>query len=414
MPDHRHPPPHPLDPDRTVPALLVKVGHYPEHPGGLGVIRTLGRLGVPVYAMVEHPRTPAAVSRYLTRGFVLPSTGLEDPAELVERIRAAGRVIGRPAVAVATDDEGAVLLAEHAEALADRFLLPPVPPALPRELASKAGLYRLCIRHGVPTPRALAPGSRDELLATARHWGYPVVLKNLEAWTRLRHPVVRHTTVVPDEAALRALLPADGRPSVLLQEYLPKERCEDWISHLWIGSDGGAGSAPDTVFTGRKVRSWPPYSGVTTRARAVPNPELAALALGFCRAIGYRGVADLDWRRDLRDGRYLLVDFNPRTGAQFRAFESVDGVDVVRALHLGLTGRPVPPGPQLERGFAVGQLDLPSALVSAWHDRRIPPDLRPRRGTERSWLARDDPAPAAAEVLWFGAAVGRRLRRALG
>jgi D-aspartate ligase len=46
--------------DRTVPALLVKVGRYPEHHGGVGVIRTLGRRGVPVHAMVEDRFTPAA------------------------------------------------------------------------------------------------------------------------------------------------------------------------------------------------------------------------------------------------------------------------------------------------------------------------------------------------------------------
>ncbi|MDH6109688.1 hypothetical protein P3T36_000459 [Kitasatospora sp. MAP12-15] len=39
--------------DRTVPALPVKVSRYPQHHGGLGAIRTLGRCGVPVYAMVE-------------------------------------------------------------------------------------------------------------------------------------------------------------------------------------------------------------------------------------------------------------------------------------------------------------------------------------------------------------------------
>jgi hypothetical protein len=31
--------------DRSVPALVLKVGQYPIHSGGLGVIRTLGRLG---------------------------------------------------------------------------------------------------------------------------------------------------------------------------------------------------------------------------------------------------------------------------------------------------------------------------------------------------------------------------------
>jgi D-aspartate ligase len=393
--------------DREVPALLVKVGRYPQHHGGVGVLRTLGRRGVPVHAMVEDRFTPAAVSRYAARRFVLPTTGLEEPEVLVSALLAIGRSIGRPSVAVPTDDEAAVLLAEHADRLGAWFLLPPVPPGLPRRLADKAELHRLCLEHGVPTPHSRAPADRDELLALGEKLGYPVVLKNLAAWTRLRAPVVRHTTTVHDERELRELLaacPPGTEPSVLVQEYIPAELAEDWITHLYCGADG----RQRIVLTGLKLRSWPPGAGVTTRACALPNACLERQAAEFCRRIGYRGVADLDWRFDRRDGRYKLVDFNPRTGAQFRLFETTDGVDVVRALHLDLSGRPVPDDGALKlRAYAVGQLDLPAAAAWAWQQRRLPPAMLPRRSTERAWLCRDDPAPLLAEAVRFGGTLAR-------
>ncbi|QMU77473.1 ATP-grasp domain-containing protein [Streptacidiphilus sp. PB12-B1b] len=392
--------------DRSVPALLVKVGRYPQHHGGVGALRTLGRGGVPVHAVVENRLTPAALCRYTGGRFVRPSTGFEQPADLADALLAIGRSIGRRSVAVATDDEAALLLAEHADRLAEWFLLPPVPAGLPRRLADKDGLHRLCLEHGVPTPLSRAPTDRAGLLATGRELGYPLVLKNLEAWTRLRAPAVHHTTVVRDERELLAAFPADTVPSVLVQEYLPPEQAEDWITHLYCPADG---SEP-LVFTARKIRSWPPDAGVTTRARALENPPLAEQAREFCRRVGYRGVADLDWRLDRRDGRYKLVDFNPRTGAQFRLFETEDGVDVVRALHLDLTGRPVPRrARQRARAYTVGQLDLPSAAVWAWRERRLPPELLPRRSTERAWFCLDDPVPALAESVLFGGSVAQRL-----
>ena len=392
--------------DRSVPVLLIKVGYYPQHHGGVGVLRTLGRRGVQVHAMVENRRTPAALCRYTAGRFVRPTTGLEPPEELVSALLEIGRSLGRRSVAVATDDEAALLLAEHAERLAECFLLPPVPAGLPRLLADKDGLHRLCLEHGVPTPHSRAPADHDALLATGRDLGYPLVLKNLEAWTRLRAPAVQHTTLVHDERELLAVFPVGSTPSVLVQEYLPADLAEDWITHLYCAADG----TTPLVFTGLKVRSWPPSAGVTTRARSLPNPVLAEQAADFCRRVGYRGVADLDWRLDRRDGRYKLVDFNPRTGAQFRLFETEDGLDVVRALHLDLTGRPLPDGSrQLVRDYTVGQLDLPSAAVWAWQKRRMPPDLVPRRDTERAWVARDDPAPMLAESVLFAGAVARRL-----
>lgn len=236
------------------------------------------------------------------------------------------------------------------------------------------------------------------------------MLKNLEAYTRLRAPVVGHTTLVRDEDELRAVVPRDGEISVLAQEYLPPESSQDWTTHLYCG----AGGAVRVVFTGRKLRCWPPESGIASRAVAERDEQLARLAAGLCRALGYSGAADLDWRLDLRDGRFKLVDFNPRTGAQFRAFENLRGVDVVRAMHLDLTGRRVEAAGQLtSRTFVVGQLDLPSALDWARVHRRLPPAVLPHRGIERSWLHADDPLPAAAEAVRFTGLVARRLAGAM-
>lgn len=175
-----------------------------------------------------------------------------------------------------------------------------------------------------------------------------------------------------------------------------------------------SGRPPEAVFTGYKVRSWPPHSRGTTRAWAWPNPGLAERAAELCRRIGYSGVADLDWRFDRRDGLCKLVDFNPRIGAQFRLFESLRGVDVVRAMYLDLTGQRIPGGQQaFGRMFVVGQLDVLSAAVGAWYERRLPPAVLPRRGLERAWLSRDDPLPAAAEAVRFSGTVARRLSRPL-
>ena len=48
--------------DCRIPALVVKTGRDPMHSGEVGVIRTLGRLGVPVYTLAEDRFTPAALS----------------------------------------------------------------------------------------------------------------------------------------------------------------------------------------------------------------------------------------------------------------------------------------------------------------------------------------------------------------
>ncbi len=381
----------PVAADRSVPGLIVKIGDYPLHHGGVGAIRSLGRLGVPMYAVTEDRWTPAALSRYLRSGFVWPTTGTERPEELVAGLLRIGRRIGRPAVLIPTDEEAAVLIAEHAEALAGSFLFPPVERALPRRLASKQGLHELCAEHGVPSPSALFPASYEEIEKYASVASFPLVAKNREAFERRAHPAVHGTTRIGGPRELLELARGWGpSPGVILQEYLPREEAEDWIVHAYFDAE----STPLAMFTGVKVRSWPPHAGMTANAYVVDNPELAAMAAQFIKQIGFCGIIDLDWRFDRRDGRYKLLDFNPRMGAQFRLFENEAGIDVVRAQHLDLTGRPVPEAEQLTgRRFIVENIDLPAFAAYRRSGYTTPHAPARASGTELAWVARDDMKP---------------------
>lgn len=390
-------------------ALIVKIGRYPLHHGGLGAIRSLGRVGVRVHAITEDRFTPAALSRYCTQALVAPTTGSEDDADLLAALSATARRLPGPVVPIATDDESAVLLAEHREELAPRFVMPPAPPALPRRLASKRGLHDLCIEHGFPTPSAAFPESAGDVGRFAEEASFPVVVKNVDPFARLRAPAVEGTTVVRDRAALLELARTwPERPGVMLQEYVPPNAAEDWVFHGYFD----ARSECRVAFTGVKHRSWPPRSGVTAFARAVDNDGLAALVVEFCKRVGYCGLVDLDVRLDRRDMRYKLVDFNPRAGAQFRAFETDAGIDVVRAMHLDLTGRPIPPGrPVPGRRYVVEHLDLPAVL--AYRRLKAEPVSVPLAAgpVEAAWFQRDDLLPFVAMCARSPTLLSARVRR---
>lgn len=392
-----------LDLDTSVPVLVVKIGPYPLHHGGVGVIRSLGRLGVPVYAVTESRATPAALSRYLRGRVVWPTTGLEQPDQLVAGLLAVGRDLMRRseraghadrAIALPTDDEAALLLGEHGGELGECFVIPAVAPGLPRSLANKDTLAELCAMHRIPSPTSILPESVEQMVESSAKIGYPVIVKNARPWQRLIRPGVGSSTVVADEAALRELT-RDWveMPSVLVQELVPGGDGADWVVNAYCDSD----SRSAVCFTGVKVRCWPPQGGVGSLLYSKPNDAIAEMTAELCRKVGYQGVADLDWRLDGATGTFKLLDFNPRLGAQAQLFRNEHGVDVARALHLDLTGRPVPRSPQrYDRGLRVEHLDVP-ALVSAWHSGQPRSSVRiPRGRTALAWLAPADPMPALA------------------
>ena len=307
----------------------------------------MGRAGVPVYAVTEDGVTPASTSRYLTGQEKLSSGGEPDQSALLDRlVEVVERLPARPLL-VCSDDEAAVLVAEGAAALAGGAIYPAVAPGLPRRLASKLGLYEICRQFDVPTPATWGVKTGDDLEATLADLALPVVVKQTDPWSRLTRPVVTGSTVVRTADDVRRLRAAFDRwpegSDVVVQEYLPDEDAEDWFVHGYCS----ASSEVVRIFTGRKLWSWPARAGATAYARTESNEEIERSVRELCRQVGYCGIFDTDWRYDRRTATYLLLDFNPRVGAQFRMFEDDAGVDVVRAMHLDLSGRLLSPGQQV-------------------------------------------------------------------
>jgi D-aspartate ligase len=375
-------------------ALVLKVGRYPLHHGGVAVVRTLGRVGVRVFGVHEDRGTPAARSAYLTGGFVWPTAGQDDyQRQLLVGIGDVLAQIGRPCVVIPTDDHAAVFLNEHADRLPTLLRQPALPPGMARQLVNKKLCRDLALQAGFPIPATTVVRCPASVAEFGRV-DFPVVVKRAERalgddGKRTYSTVIAHS---PDELRSLVQAPADEH-DVLLQEVIPGDPGDDWLFHAYCD----AGSNSLVSFTGRKLRSYPPYAGETAYAVTEDNPQLRDQIERLLKAIGFVGIVSMDLRYDRRDGTYRLLDFNPRTGACFRLFENVEGIDVVRALHLDLSGRPVPRGPQRDgRAYVVEPYDVRASgtyVCAGLTRRRWLSSLV--HADERAWLSSDDLVPTA-------------------
>ncbi|MFI0922845.1 ATP-grasp domain-containing protein [Streptomyces sp. NPDC021012] len=382
--------------DTSVPTVLVRLDRNPFHHGTLGATRSLGRAGIPVHAVIESSTSPVARSRYLRSARERPGT--DSSTELSALLaRIADEITddpSHPVLAVPLDDVSALALARRRTELAPRFLLPEQTEEQLLRVADKAELAETCAGLGLPHPRTELPEGADEAAAMAWSLGLPVVAKWSRPWLLPAGGGLRSTTIVRSLAEVRELYARtpEAGSRLLLQELLPAGRDLDWFFHGYVDSAGRC----STGATGRKERSWPDGAGLTASGRWTANPTVDRTARELLAALDYRGVCDLDFRLNRATGAYHLLDFNPRPGAQFRLFTDPDGLDVVRALHLDLTGRPVPPhSPAYGRRFLVENYAVLSLLASP--RRRYAPGPGDARGrTECAWFAADDPLPALA------------------
>lgn len=383
------------DLDTGIPVVLLRTARDVLHHGTLGAIRSMGRAGVPVHAVLEGERTPAGRSRHLSRR--LPwAPAPADAAGLLGYLAAVARSMDDLALLLPMDDAAALFVAHHAAELAPRFLFSAQMPSLLEALADKAALRDLCERAGVPHPETRVPGSSGEVDDAVDRLGLPLVAKWARPW-RLP-PGHRGTTVVRTRRQAHRLFAEagpDGAGRLLLQRRVAPSAGTDWFFHGYFDE----GSHCLLGGTGRKELASPPGAGPTALGRWLPDPEIDGLARELLYSLGYCGPVDLDFRRDETTGTCYLLDVNPYLGAQFRLFTDRNGLDPLRAAHLDLSRRPVPAAvPHHGRTLLV---ENHLARPSVWRGAAVPvPRLRTVcEADEFAWFAPDDMAPFLAVVV---------------
>jgi predicted ATP-grasp superfamily ATP-dependent carboligase len=369
--------------DSSTPVVVI----YRGGNGALAVARTLGRLGVPAYLVAQRDANASVQSsRFWRKRFWCDFSA--PPEQIVEFLLKVGREVRtgpRRPVLLTLADWAAIFIEHHAEQLEQGFAFPRAREPVIARLADKWTMFRLARDNGVATPYTLRPHSRDDAAAFAREAGFPIVMKAADPAA----PHVPAKAIVANEGELLAKFDADanaGGPNLVLQEFIPGDARDVWMCNAYFTRD----SQCKAVFTGRKLRQVD-RTGIASLAVCEGNAAVAQATVRFMQGVGYAGAVGIGYRYDARTGEYKVLDVNPRVSGVFRLFCAGNGMDVVRACYLDLTGQPVPEATLVEGRKWMLEDDIFAArgegiALRDW--------LRSIRGVrETQWFAADDPMP---------------------
>jgi len=305
-----------------VKAVVVDVGWV----NGLAAIRSLGRSGIPVFA-VDHRASPLGFRSRYAQPVTVPDP-LEDEDGFVDAIAR----IGGPAVVFPTHDPPLNALARHRDRL-DGFLFPF--PAWDRLEAIQDKRHQLETARsaGVDIPETLYPTTAAE----ATGLRFPVLVKpqHPDGFKRLfGKQALRCETAAELDRAY-----ADAEPfGPIVQELIPGGD-EELYS---LGSYLRADSEPLGLFSGRKLKQVPPLVGTCRVGEAVWVQEVVDAGLRLLEALGFHGISQVEFKRDPRDGRFKLMEVNPRLW-QWHSLAAACGVDLPLIAYRDLTGEDVEP-----------------------------------------------------------------------
>jgi predicted ATP-grasp superfamily ATP-dependent carboligase len=362
---------------------------------GLGIARSLGRRGVPVVVLDDEVSISRA-SRYVTQHVKVPDL-LEPDAALAALVTLGCSLPSPGWVLYPTREETVALISQERENLSRWYRVPTPPFSVIRTAWDKRETYTRAQALDIPVPRCWFP--THELDLDAIPLDAPVVVKpaikenfiyatKVKAWradTRDQlHAVYRNAVeVVPaDQVIVQELVPGDGSSQ---------------LAYCAMFKDGAA-VADMTV---NRLRQHPSDFGrASTFVETTELPELAELASRFLRDIKFYGLAEVEFKRDVRDGRPKLLDVNARTWG-YHSLGPAAGVDFPHLLFQDQLGEDVVPSKARPgvRWIRL-QTDLPNACRDLWRGeldwRRY---LRSLRGVDtEAVFSATDPLPAIYEL----------------
>ena len=291
---------------------------------GLGMIRNFGRRGIRTVTVDHYHYMIGFFSKYSHERVCSKS-------RLAEALHAIGAQY-RHAILFPAGDEFLELIIRHRDSLADYYCLPLPDNYLLKNILDKGAFYDLAGQLNVDIPKTWGCDEGENLEAIE----FPCILKPAYGHVFRKYFPNRKVFVVREMSDLKKSLAyfSGMGLKMIVQEIIPGKD-ENQVS---VAVYMDRNSVPLTTFVSRKVRQNPIGYGVGTYVEPYREDYIENEAKRILSRIGYKGIAEVEFRYDERDKRYKLIEINPRPWVQ-NELSSVMGRDVIFSAYCDLAGK---------------------------------------------------------------------------
>lgn len=298
---------------------------------GMGVIRSLGRLGVECAAVCAPLHGDHALrSKYLAFSEqISPTADHDDITRVLSDV--ASRLKNEQPVLIPTTDMFSQYICDNQEQLAERFLFRCASKELFDSFLDKWKTDQICRANGIIVPNTFNPQDDAELLIVSEKLSFPAIVKPRYTFYNNfpgKNVVVNDANELLDFFAEHAVL---GQS--VIQEIIPSGDGDIIVVVTYSGKDG----LVKATYSGRKIRQLLPDYGATCYGISESHPELVSTSENFLNKIGYKGFAALEYARSRADGQFYFLELNTRTYYHNQLFADA-GVDLTQIGFAEITG----------------------------------------------------------------------------
>jgi D-aspartate ligase len=357
---------------------------------GLGVVRSLGRRGIPVIGLDPNPRQIGHFSRYC-KGIVCPDP--ENEERYIDFLLTLGEQLNTKGVLMPTADSDVMAISKHRNKLEKYYILPLADFAVIEKLINKKKFYKILEDLNMPHPKTFSCKNISEVKQISSGINYPCIIKPIFSTYFNKEFGTKVFNVNCEKELINAYNKASSKGhEVVIQEMIPGSDTNMYLVSAYFNCL----SQPLGIFSFKRIRQYPRIFGNGALCISVCSSEITELCTQLLKKIRYHGIIDAEFKRDPRDNTFKFIEINARTGMQHRLAARC-GIDLPYIAYMDAIGQNIEQvGPQKEGIKWIHMLsDLRSSFESIFTgDLSVIEYIKSLKGEkEYAIFARDDLIP---------------------
>ncbi|WP_425447409.1 D-alanine--D-alanine ligase [Dethiothermospora halolimnae] len=314
-------------------ALILGANYYI----GLSTIRCLGVHGINVVA-VDYSKdgTYGFHSKYCSETLVGPHYK-KNPEGLVHFLIDYAKKQDKPPVLIPCADPYVEFIDKYLIKLKEYFLIPQTKQGLYTEVMNKETLHSLASKHGILVPETVRINEENFIDKVEKIIKYPCLVKPVDSpsfVSKFRKKMFK--VYNRDELEKSIKLATDEGLEVIIQRIIPGF---DDHMHTFDAYLDQQGKVTHWV-TCQKLRQYPINFGASVYTKQKYIPEIEKIGTKFLEDIGYKGFAEIEFKKDADTGKFYLIEINVRiTNLNSLLFKT--GINIPYITYMDLIGEPL-------------------------------------------------------------------------
>lgn len=306
---------------------------------GLSAIRCLGIQGIYTVAVDYSDKDRyGADSKYCSEKIISPHYR-QDKEGFIKFLKDYASKEILPPVLIPCHDSYVEVIDEYLDELKEFYLIPQTEKGIYTKAMNKETLHRLATEKGVLVPETVRVNEDNFFEKIETIIKYPCIVKPTDSPSfvaKFRKKIFKVNNRAELEEALNKA--SEAGLEVIVQRIIPGFDDHMYTFDAYLNQD-----AKVTHWsTCQKFRQYPINFGASVYTGQRYVPELYDIGAKFLQDIGYKGFAEIEFKKDAETGQYYLIEINVRI-TNFNNLLYKVGLNIPYITYRELTGDPLEP-----------------------------------------------------------------------